>query len=107
MRFHINTVTLARTSPRLLLNVSSRCAGVVQRVQVVLRLFREAYGPSSGEFQVEYLTSQVDELNSDMRQCDPHNNEKEYIAVQAAMSNPVSVINLATVKLLINAPCVY
>jgi len=28
------------------------------------------------------VTSQVDELNSDMRQCDPHNNEKEYTAVQ-------------------------
>ena len=40
-----------------------------------------AYGPSSGEIQVEYLKSQADVLNSEKRESDPLTNDKDYIAV--------------------------
>ena len=45
------------------------------------QLLPMAYGPSSGEIQVEYLKSQADVLNSEKRESDPLTNDKDYIAV--------------------------
>jgi len=46
------------------------------------RLFKEAYGPSPGDIQVEHLKSQADVLNSEMHESDSLSNDKDYIAVE-------------------------